>query len=257
VKVERAMGAITVVAGVGVAMLAWERWRPGRRFPTVRGWWARAFFLTALQAGVAWLATATWDHWLPQAALWRLGGNGIVFDAVAGYVVITFVYYWWHRARHEIPLLWRYLHQVHHSPCRIEVLTTFYKHPVEILLNGILSSAILYAFLGFDPASASLTVALTGVGEMIYHWNVRTPYWLGFLFQRPESHCVHHQRGRHTRNFSDLPMWDLLFGTFENPKAAPRECGFAGEAERRLLQLVLGRPPAKLANHDQPEKEST
>jgi len=105
----------------------------------------------------------------------------------------------------------------------------------------VLSSAVLYVFLGFGPESASAAVALTGVGEMIYHWNVRTPYWLGFLFQRPESHCVHHQRGRHTNNYSDLPMWDLLFGTFENPRSAPAECGFAGEAERRLLQLLLGR----------------
>jgi hypothetical protein len=52
-------------------------------------------------------------------------------------------------------------------------------------------------------------------------------------------------------------MWDLLFGTFENPKAAPHECGFAGEAERRLLQLLLGRAPAKLAHHDRTEKERT
>ncbi|MBK9657441.1 MAG: sterol desaturase family protein [Rhodanobacteraceae bacterium] len=47
-------------------------------------------------------------------------------------------------ARHQIPLLWRYLHRVHHSPARIEVLTSFYKHPLEILLNGVLMSSILY-----------------------------------------------------------------------------------------------------------------
>lgn len=30
--------------------------------------------------------------------------------AIAGYLVITFIYYWWHRARHESGLQWP-LHQ--------------------------------------------------------------------------------------------------------------------------------------------------
>jgi sterol desaturase/sphingolipid hydroxylase (fatty acid hydroxylase superfamily) len=162
---------------------------------------------------------------VPESARCRLGGR-IVADAVLGHFVITFIYYWWHRARHEVSFLWRWFHQVHHSACRIEVLTSFYKHPVEILVNGVLSSLIVYVLLGLDPVSASLTVALTGLGELFYHWNVKTPYWLGYVFQRPESHCVHHQRGHHTNNFSDLPVWDVLFGTFENPRTQPTPCGF-------------------------------
>ena len=235
------MNVIAAVFACGVAMLAWERVRPGQRFPRVAGWWTRAIALTAVQAGVAWIATLTWDRWLPGAAAWRVGGNGLFVDALVGYFVLTFVYYWWHRARHEVPVLWRYLHQVHHSPCRIEVITTFYKHPAEIVLNGLLSSSVLHVVLGFDAQAAALTVGMTGVAEMIYHWNVRTPRWLGFIFQRPESHCVHHERGRHTSNFSDLPLWDLLFGTFKNPRGAPPVCGFANHAEQRLLQLLLGR----------------
>ena len=235
------MSSIAVVLACGIAMLASEVLRPGRAFPKVRGWWPRAWLLISVQAAVTWTATATWDRWLPAAALWRVGSNGAALDALIGYVTLTFVYYWWHRARHEVPFLWRYLHQVHHSPCRIEVLTTFYKHPLEILLNGVLSSTILYVLLGLDAEAATLAVTLSGVGEMVYHWNVRTPRWLGVFFQRPESHCVHHERGRHTHNFSDLPLWDILFGTFENPRFAPRECGFPGEAERRLARLLLGR----------------
>lgn len=38
-----------------------------------------------------------------------------------------------------------------------------------------------------------MTIALTGIAELIYHWNINTPYWLGFIFQRPESHRIHHQ----------------------------------------------------------------
>ena len=240
------MNVIFLVIGAGLAMLAWETARPAHPSPAVRGWWPRALLLIAIQALVAWLATATWDRWLPQLAPWRAGGHGIALDALLGYFVITFVYYWWHRARHEVPVLWRCLHQVHHSAARIEVATTFYKHPLEVLLNALLTSAILYVALGLDPAAASVTVALTGIAELLYHWNVRTPYWLGFLFQRPENHRVHHQRGRHTGNFSDLPLWDMAFGTFENARSAPAECGFAGDAERRLGALLTGRKPEPL-----------
>lgn len=240
------MSVILIVIAVGLAMLAYESVRPAHARLTVPGWWPRAVLLTAVQALVAWVATVTWDGWLPQLALWHAGGRGIVVDALLGYAALTFVYYWWHRARHEVPLLWRSMHQVHHSAARIEVVTSFYKHPLEIVLNGVLSSFIVHVALGLEPAAATLTVGITGVAELVYHWNVKTPYWLGYLFQRPENHRVHHQRGRHTGNFSDLPLWDIAFGTFENTRNAPEECGFAGGAERRLGALLLGRKPEPL-----------
>jgi sterol desaturase/sphingolipid hydroxylase (fatty acid hydroxylase superfamily) len=238
------MGYALVVLAAGLAMLAVERTYPGRRFERVARWYPRAIIVNGIQAAIAYLAAATWDRWLPQAALWHLSGHGLVADALLGYVVITFVYYWWHRARHEIPLLWR-LHQLHHSPCRIEVLTTFYKHPLEILANAMLSSTILYVGLGLDARGATAALLLSGVAELIYHWNIATPHWLGYLFQRPESHCVHHQRGRHRNNFSDLPLWDILFGTFENPRVAPPGCGFGPAAEERWLPMLLGRVLAR------------
>jgi sterol desaturase/sphingolipid hydroxylase (fatty acid hydroxylase superfamily) len=115
-----------------------------------------------------------------------------VGGAAVGYVAITFVYYWWHRWRHKSSFLWRVFHQVHHSPQRIEIITSFYKHPVEVLANGILSSAIVYLGVGLRPGAAAGAVALSGLAELVYHWNVRTPHWLGYFIQRPESHCVHH-----------------------------------------------------------------
>ena len=32
--------------------------------------------------------------------------------------------------------LWLAFHQVHHSPSRIETITSFYKHPTEIVVTG-------------------------------------------------------------------------------------------------------------------------
>jgi sterol desaturase/sphingolipid hydroxylase (fatty acid hydroxylase superfamily) len=135
------------------------------------------------------------------------------------------------------------LHQIHHSPVRIECAMSFYKHPFEILLNGLLSSWVLHGLLGLPASSAAIVVSITGVAELFYHWNIRTPYWLGFVFQRPEMHRRHHARGWHRSNYSDLPIWDLLFGTFDNPRSTPPVCGFAGGAEHQLLRLLAGRPP--------------
>lgn len=222
-------------------MIAIEAVFPGRRWPAVPGWLARALLLNAAQAGAVFLAGITWDRWFPYLRLWDLSGIGTVPGALLGYFVITFVYYWWHRARHEVPFLWRWFHQVHHSPQRIEVITSFYKHPLELIANGALSSFVLYALVGVSPAAGALAITLTGLAELFYHWNVRTPYWLGFLIQRPESHCIHHRYGWHRSNYADLPLWDMLFGTFENPRKFEDACGFGPARERRLTTMLLGR----------------
>jgi sterol desaturase/sphingolipid hydroxylase (fatty acid hydroxylase superfamily) len=228
------------VLGVAIAMIVIEVWAPGRAWPSVPGWIGRALLLNAAQAGMVFLGGLTWDRWFPQLRLWDLSGLGTLGGAALGYLVITFIYYWWHRARHEIPLLWRWLHQVHHSPQRIEIITSFYKHPVEILVNGILSSAIVYLVVGLAPEAAAGAVALSGLAELVYHWNVRTPHWLGYVFQRPESHCVHHQRGVHASNYSDLPLWDWVFGTLDNPTDWRGLCGFEADSEQKLGEMLLG-----------------
>ena len=171
---------------------------------------------------------------------WTTDALGVNGGAVVGYLTITFFFYWWHRWRHESDFLWRWFHQVHHSPQRIEVITSFYKHPFEIIADSALSGAVLYFVVGVGPQAAAGAVLLSGLAELVYHWNVRTPYWLGFLFQRPESHCVHHEKGLHSFNYSDLPLWDMLFGTFRNPRAWNAQCGFEPALESRFGEMLLG-----------------
>ncbi len=229
-----------IVVGAALVMIAIERALPGRSWPRVSGWWVRAAALNAVQVGSVWLAGNVWDGWMLRHRLWSAEGLGTVGGALLGYLVITFIYYWWHRWRHEVGILWRWFHQVHHSPQRIEVITSFYKHPFEIVVNGILSSTILYLLVGVGAQAAALAVMLTGLAELFYHWNVRTPHWIGYLLQRPESHCVHHQEGVHSFNYADLPLWDLLFGTFRNPRQWKARCGF-GQGEHRLGAMLRGK----------------
>lgn len=230
-----------IVLFAACIMMTVERARPGRQWQPVKGWWRRVTLLNGFQGLIIVAAGLTWQKWLSDWSLWDADEKfGIIAAGLIGYLVITFVYYWWHRARHEVPLLWRLLHQMHHSPARIEVATSFYKHPLEIVANSLLSGTILFIGCGLGPASAAVVVLISGLAELFYHWNVATPYWLGFLIQRPESHCVHHQRGVHSHNYSDLPLWDMLFGTFQNPHSFDAECGFEPAAELQIGRMMRG-----------------
>jgi sterol desaturase/sphingolipid hydroxylase (fatty acid hydroxylase superfamily) len=237
------MDPVLIVSGTALAMMLLERLAPSVEQPRVPYWIPRVIALNLAQAGVVYFGALTWDRWLPNWRLWDGEAHGTWAGIAIGYVGITFVYYWWHRARHESRFLWRWLHQVHHSPARIEVLTSFYKHPLEIAANGLLSSAVLHVLVGLTPESAVIVVTMTGFAELFYHCNVRTPYWLGFIFQRPESHRRHHERHIHRGNYSDLPLWDILFGTFDNPRDLPAECGFGAHRETQLLRMLAGRYP--------------
>ena len=229
------------VLSLAVLMIVVERLRPGRTFPTVRMWWTRAIVVNIVQIGIVFVAGLTWDGWLIRNRPWSADRLGLIGGALVGYIVVTFVYYWWHRARHASDFLWRWFHQFHHSPSRIEIITSFYKHPFELVANGILSSAIVYLLVGLDVKTATLAITLTGIAELFYHWNVRTPHWVGYVIQRPESHLVHHQLGLHAFNYGDLPLWDMMFGTYRNPREWDARCGFEGDRELRVTDLLLGR----------------
>ena len=54
-------------------------------------------------------------------------------------------------------------------------------------------------------------------------------------------HRIHHQSDRHRNNYGDIVWWDMLFGTWENPKEWTRTCGFTPEREERLGEMLRWR----------------
>ena len=234
------MGTVATVAALGLTMLVVERIHPGREFPRVSGWLVRAIWINSVQVGTVIGTGLIWNRWLRFHSAWSSDGFGTLDGAILGYFAITFVYYWWHVARHRSDFLWRWLHQVHHSAQRLEVLTAFYKRPAEIVADTLIGSVLLYAVMGLPPISAAFAMLLSGLAELFYHWNVQTPYWLGFIFQRPESHLVHHQEGLHDYNYADLPLWDIVFGTFRNPREWHGRCGLGSANEHRIVEILLG-----------------
>ncbi len=108
----------------------------------------------------------------------------------------------------------------------------------------MLGSLTLTIGVGLSAQAASYFLYASTLLAIFQHTNVRTPQWLGYIVQRPESHSVHHQRGVHRWNYSDLPLWDIVFGTFHNPGEFATETGFHDGASARIPQMLLFRDVA-------------
>ena len=178
------------------------------------------------------------EHWLQAHRLINLESLGVIGGAALGYAVVSLISYAWHRSAHTFPLMWRLFHQIHHSPQRMDMSGAALFHPFEtvaFLLIGALTTTLI---LGLDPVAAALTGYIAAFYGYFQHMNIRTPRWLGYVIQRPEAHCIHHQRDVHAYNYGDLPVWDMLFGTFRNPDGFAGDVGFEKPATDRFGAML-------------------
>jgi sterol desaturase/sphingolipid hydroxylase (fatty acid hydroxylase superfamily) len=234
------LGLLVPVTFAGMWLIE-ARW-PARRFPHPPGrrWLGIGFFI--LMATVTTLVPlAIPPDWLERHRLLDGSGLGVVGGAIVGYVVLSFVAYLWHRNAHRYSPMWRLFHQVHHSPQYVDMSGAMIFHPTEMVVFSLLSIGGTTLVLGLDPLAAALTGYVAAFYSMFQHWNIRTPRWLGYIIQRPEAHCLHHQRELHHYNFADLPIWDILAGSFRNPPSWQGEAGFEPPASRRLGAMLAFR----------------
>lgn len=231
---------LVIILLLTAAFFVLERLLPGRELPEVPGWYLRAAFLNACQVSIVLLAGIAWNRWLQGHSLFHLAGRmPPLAEGLLGWFIGTFVFYWWHRWRHDVPFLWRVFHQIHHSPSRIEMLTAFYKHPIEIAADSLLMSLLMYTVLGASIAGAAWYNVFAVFGEYFYHSNLQTPRWLGYFLQRPEHHSIHHQLDVHRFNYGDITWWDRLFGTFREAEDFAPACGFPDGHEEALTDMLF------------------
>jgi sterol desaturase/sphingolipid hydroxylase (fatty acid hydroxylase superfamily) len=235
-------GFAVITSTMGLFMVL-ERLYPATPLPQRPGWWQRVLAINAFQLAAVIVGFMTWEQLLAGYSLLKLGLYTTPFTGgLLAYIASTWMFYFWHKARHDIYWLWLLCHQVHHSPARLEAITSFYKHPIEIVLDSLFMSLLLYPVLGLARESSIWLSWFSAMGEMIYHANLSTPRWIGFLFQRPESHRVHHEHRRRlcAKNFSDLPLWDILGDTFYNPEVDHfTVTGFEPGEETKLSEMLL------------------
>lgn len=224
-----------------ILLLAIEARHPARIFTTVPHWriTGALFFIMVLSVGslVPLLLPLAW---LEQHSLLNLRELGL-WAIPPGVLAVTLVGYWLHRAMHRFDWLWLAAHQLHHSPDRLDVAGAYFTHPLEIVLKVGSSTLITSFVLGLTPLAAALVGLFVAITSLFQHSNIHTPRWLGYVVQRPESHCLHHEYQVHGRNYSDLPLWDMLFGTFANPQRFTGKVGFQLATPPTVLDLLLMR----------------
>jgi sterol desaturase/sphingolipid hydroxylase (fatty acid hydroxylase superfamily) len=219
-------------------------WR-ARRYEAPRGWRLRALAVSAAVFGVSLGAGRLWAAVLPQWSLVDGAALGAWGGAAVGIFVYELAHYWYHRAAHRFDWLWRLGHQMHHSAESVDAFGAYYLHPLDAALFTTWAVLVFFPLLGLSPEAGAIASAFLAFNAAFQHANIRTPRWLGYLIQRPESHGVHHGRGIHRYNYSDLPLWDMVFGTFRNPdrRETPVAAGFYHGGSGRLGAMLAFREP--------------
>ncbi len=227
------------------ALMLWEAALPARKLPRVPGWKRRTALSFALYFMLSSYLPLVWDEHLAAYQLIDLSALGTVGGAAAGLLIYETAVYLWHRAMHASDTLWRVFHQMHHSAERIDTWSAFWFSPADMVGWTLLGSLSLVLLVGITPAAATVVLVTITLLAVLQHANVRTPRWLGYLVQRPEAHRLHHGRGIHAYNYSDLPLIDMIFGSWRNPDDFPSATGFRHGASLRLGDMLLARDVAR------------
>lgn len=235
-----------VVLAMYAVLMIWEALFPARPLPKVAGWKTRALAAFAVYFYLSSYLPLFWDPLLAPYQLFDLSGLGVVGGAAVALFLYEGLLYVWHRAMHSNVALWRVFHQMHHSAERVDTYGAFYFSPADMIGFTALGSLALTLIVGVQPQAITVFLLFTTFLAIFQHANIRTPRWLGYFIQRPEQHGVHHARKVHFKNFSDFPVFDLLFGTFENPQGYDHEAGFWDGASARVMDMLLFRDVSNL-----------
>ncbi|TGK23666.1 sterol desaturase family protein [Leptospira stimsonii] len=157
-----------------------------------------------------------WDHTGIRFDFKNLGGWIFVFLAV------DFVYYWFHRATHEINFLWA-CHVTHHSSEEFNLSVALRQSSFQRIFEYAFNLTI--AFFGV-PWQAFLFAH--GILKIYQFWvHTRLIGKLGFLEEilvTPSHHRVHHGRDPKyiDKNHGGiLIFWDRIFGSFAREEEEP------------------------------------
>lgn len=229
------------ILGMYLLLILWEVFFPARKLPPIPYWQIKGilsfFFFFYLSTYLPLFYAA----WLPSSQLLNLAEINVVAGGIIGVLLYELGMYVWHRFMHSSNVLWRVFHQMHHSAERLDTYGAFYFSPFDMIGWTVLGTVCFSFITGLPAQSITIVLLVTNFFSIFQHANIKTPTWLGYFIQRPESHAVHHAKGVHAYNYSDLPLFDILFGTFRNPSGYVEETGFYKGASSRVKDMLLFR----------------
>lgn len=184
--------------------------------------------------------------WLTQSSHWPVRVIGWFVAYFVASTATNFFYYWFHRAQHAFPVLWRF-HKVHHSITELSAASS-YHHFTEDVFQFVFvvvpASLLIKVDSGYVP---SVVLAVLATHTFYVHSSTRISIGpLRYIFGDNRFHRVHHStEERHVdRNFgTTTPLWDVLFGTAYFPKRGEwPKVGLADVREPRTIKEYLLMP---------------
>ncbi len=228
-----------IILSIYLLLISWEAFFPARKLPHIAFWKLKGILFFFIFFFLSSYLPLIYEKWLPTSQLIDLSNWGLLPAGLLGIVLYELGVYTWHRAMHKNNLLWRIFHQMHHSAERLDTYGAFYFSLFDMVGFTVLGTVCFSFIAGLSPQSITIVLLVTNFFSIFQHANIKTPKWLGYIIQRPESHAIHHARGIHAYNYSDLPLFDILFGTFRNPEKYMYETGFYEGASDRIIDMHL------------------
>ena len=125
-----------------------------------------------------------------------------------------------HRIYHHVPFLWK-MHAVHHSAKAMDWLASSRINFFEILITRAFIFIPLY-LLGFSQEALAGYIALFHFQAVFIHSNFGMNFgFLNYILATPQYHHWHHSDREEARDINyaiNLPVIDMIFGTFRLPK---------------------------------------
>ena len=135
------------------------------------------------------------------------------------FVMIDFVFYWYHRCSHRVRFLWA-VHMNHHSSEEMNFTVSLRQAWFGPITK--VPFFISMPLLGFDPIITAVAGVASTLWGVIGHtqW-IKNLGILEYFFVTPSSHRVHHGSNECyvDKNYGNLLIiWDRFFGTFAEEK---------------------------------------
>ena len=139
-------------------------------------------------------------------------------ELAAGFLLMDLTFYYWHRANHVVPILWRF-HAAHHIDPDLDVTTGFRFHFGEVAYSTGFRVAQV-AVIGVSPLLYGLYELVFQVATLFHHANLRLPLALERVLNKvivtPRMHGIHHSKVRRETNSNYSTVfrwWDWLHRT--------------------------------------------
>lgn len=228
-----------IVYVIFAGLFIWESLSPARELPKIKFWRLRGLLFFVFFMLFTTYMPLLWDDFFASFQLMDLSHLSLTIQVILGVILYELVQYGWHISMHKSDFLFRVSHQIHHSSERLDVPSAFIFSINDMIGLSLVGSISFVLIMGLSPQAVTIIIlSLTFLG-VFQHANINTPRWIGYIIQRPESHTIHHAKGIHKYNYTDLPIIDMIFGTFQNPKMYEHEIGYYTGASNRLIDMLM------------------